>query len=197
MTTKLFKGALIITTILALFSFDLPKGWFKAGSDPTKYEMGVDKGAGQDGKNAATIKSIDKDIKGFGTLMQNCSPTKFAGKRVRMTGLLKSKDIESYAGFWLRVDASDSKKPLSFDNMFDRPIKGTTDWKKYEIVLDVPENAFNISYGVLLNGTGQVWFDSMTFEIVDNSVPTTGKPLEQQIKKHSTPDSPENLNFEE
>jgi hypothetical protein len=197
MTTKIFKGALLVATTLALFSFDLPKGWFKAGSDPNKYEMGVDKGTGQDGKNSATIKSIDKKIKGFGKLMQNCSPTKFAGKRVRMTGLLKSKDLEIYAGFWLRVDASDSNKPLSFDNMYDRPIKGTTDWKKYEIVLDVPENASNIAYGVLLSGTGQVWFDSMTFEIVDNSVPTTGKTTEQRMKKYCAPTSPENLNFEE
>jgi hypothetical protein len=53
--------------------------------------MGVDKGAGQDGKNAATIKSIEKSIKGFGTLMQNCLPGKYAGKRVRMSGFMKSK----------------------------------------------------------------------------------------------------------
>lgn len=196
MTTKILKCALLAVTTVALLSFNLPKGWFKAGSDPDKYEMSIDKGAGQDGKNAASIKSTDNNIKGFGTLMQNCSPTKFAGKRVRMTGLLKSKDIQSYAGFWLRVDAADSKQPLSFDNMFDRLIKGTTEWKKYEIVLDVPPNASNIAYGVLLNGTGQVWFDSMNFEIVDNSVPLTGKPIEQ-MKKQSIPDVPENLDFEE
>jgi hypothetical protein len=196
MTTKILKSFLLVGTSLIILSFDLPKGWFKAGSDPNKYEMGLDKGAGQDGKNAATIKSIEKNIKGFGTLMQDCSPAKFAGKRVRMTGFLKSKDVEGWTGFWLRVDEASSDRPLSFDNMYERSVKGTTDWKKYEIVLDVPANASNIAYGVLLNGTGQVWFDSMNFEIVDNSVPVTGKSAEQ-MKKHSVPDAPENLNFEE
>ena len=137
MTTKILKGVLLVGTTLALFSFDLPKGWFKAGSDPAKYEMGVDKGAGQDGKNAATIQSTEKSISGFGTLMQNCSPEKYAGKRVRMTGYMKSKDVAESAGFWFRIDAKGSKEPSNFDNMNSRPIKGTTDWKKYEIVLSV------------------------------------------------------------
>jgi AraC family transcriptional regulator len=26
---------------------------------------------------------------------------------------------------------------VAFDNMQDRPIKGTTDWQRYEVVLDV------------------------------------------------------------
>ena len=63
---------------------------------------------------------------------------------------------------------------LSFDNMSDRPIVGTTDWKKYDIVLDVPNNASNIAFGALLSGTGQIWFEKLTFEIVDTSVKTTG-----------------------
>lgn len=66
--------------LFIVFSFDVPKGWIKAGSEPKKYEMSLEKGAGQDGKNAATIKSIDKKISGFGTLMQNCLPDKYLGK---------------------------------------------------------------------------------------------------------------------
>ena len=59
------------------------------------------------------------------------------------------------------------------DGKEDRTIKGTSDWKKYEIVLDVPEKASNIAFGVMLGGTGQVWFDNIKFEIVDKSVPVT------------------------
>ncbi len=120
-------------------------GWFIAGSAPKSYDMGTDKGAGQNGKNAATIKSIDSTVNGFGTLMQQCSPGKYLGKRVRMTGYMKSKDVKDWAAFWLRIDQKGSMQPLSFDNMHDmskdRSIKGTTDWTKYEIVLDVPDKA--------------------------------------------------------
>jgi hypothetical protein len=120
-----------------------------------------------------TIKSIDQEIEGFGSLKQNSKPGKYIGKRIRMTGYMKSQGVADWAGFWLRVDQEGSEQSLSFDNMHDRPIKGTTDWKKYEIVLDVPNNASNIAFGALLAGTGQIWFDNLNFEIVDNSVPTT------------------------
>lgn len=176
-TTKRLSTVLLILVMMAtLVSFDLPKGWFKAGSHPKSYDMGIDKGAGQDGKNAATIKSNDKKIRGFGTLMQNCLPDKFRGKRVRMSGYMKSKDVDNWAGFWFRVDQNASNDWLSFDNMQkkNRSIKGTTDWAKYEIVLDVPLNASNLAYGALLSGTGQIWFSNINFEVVDNTVPTTG-----------------------
>lgn len=193
MIKSIFKSVLLLGTTVALLSFDTPTGWFNAGSKPKSYEMGIDKGAGQDGKNAATIKSIDKKIDGFGTLMQQSKPDKYLGKRVRMTGFVKSENVSTWAGLWLRVDQSGSQQPLSFDNMGDRPIKGTTGWTKYEIVLDVPNNASLIAYGALLDGTGQIWFDNITFEVVGDNVPTTGSV---NGKKSATQDEPTNLDFE-
>ncbi|MBI2968981.1 MAG: hypothetical protein HYY40_14360 [Bacteroidetes bacterium] len=187
-----FHRVLLIGLALTFFSFDLPQGWFKAGNKPGSYEMGTDKWAGQDGKNAATIKSKDKKINGFGTLMQNCLPDMFRGKRVRMTGYMKSKDVIQWAGFWLRVDQPNSNTPLSFDNMHDRSVKGTSEWQKYEIVLDVPLNSSNIAYGALLAGTGQIWFDNLSFEVVDNSIPVTGKNNEHGLPHKE----PANLDFE-
>ncbi|MCF8426713.1 MAG: hypothetical protein K9H61_03035 [Bacteroidia bacterium] len=180
-------------TLVALLSFDLPTGWFNAGSKPKSYEMGIEKAAGQDGNNAATIKSIDKKIVGFGTLMQQSKPDKFLGKRVKMTGFVRSENVTTWAGLWLRVDQPGSQQPLSFDNMGDRPIKGTTGWTKYEIVLDVPNNSSLIAYGALLDGTGQIWFDNIMFEVVADNVPTTGSI---NGKKSATLEEPTNLDFE-
>lgn len=197
MTKNILKSALLIATAVAFFSFDLPEGWFKAGDRPGSYDMGIDKGAGQDGKNAATIKSIDAKINGFGTLMQNCLPAKYIGKRVRMSGFLKTKDVSDWSGFWLRIDQANTTEILSFDNMHDgakdRSVKGTTGWTKYDIVLDVPAAASNLAYGALLSGTGQIWFDNIKFEIVDNTVPLTGK--EWNSPKASQTE-PVNLDFE-
>ena len=215
MTTKILNSVILIGIAVALLSFDLPTGWKNAGSHPNSYEMGIDSSMGQDGKNAATIKSIDKEIDGFGTLMQSCKPDKYRGQRIRMTGFLRSKDVSEWAGFWMRVDRADttlqadsvSVNIASFDNMEDRAIKGTTEWKQYEIILDVPANASGISFGGMLIGTGQIWFDNLKFEIVDKSVPTT-KPLEERpgfsmdrkiynANNTSMSMHPTNLNFEE
>lgn len=183
------KAGIRITLLISLsvlfFSFDIPKGWYAAGSHPKSYEMGIAKGEGRDGKNCATIRSLDKKIKGFGTLMQSCGPGKYLGKRVRMTGYVKSSQVKNWAGIWFRVDKE--YRSVSFDNMYKRPIKGDMEWKKYEIVLDVPSDATGLAYGVLLDGTGQVWFDDITFEIVDHSVPSTAEVSSE----------PQNLNFEE
>jgi hypothetical protein len=192
--TILYSLSLLIAAAFC-FSYDVPKNWRIAGSQPDKYEMGIDKGAGQNGKNVATIRSVKRKIKGFGTLMQTCLAEKYAGKRVRMTGYIRSEGISvndrnNWAGLWFRVDPVDVKKTrrsLAFDNMYDRAVKGNTDWTKYEIVLDVPKEAYKLAYGALLSGTGQIWFDNISFEIVDNSVPSTSiSPLTE----------PQNLNFE-
>jgi len=164
MKTRIVKFATVLFTAVIFFSFDVPDGWIKKGSHPDSYEMGIDKGTGQDGKNSATIKSKEDDIQGFGTLMQSSSPEKYLGKKLKMTGYLKTENVKGWTGLWLRVDEADSQEPLSFDNMYDRGITGTTGWTKYEIILDVPANAFNLAYGALLAGSGQIWFDNITFE---------------------------------
>ena len=191
---NVFLGMLFISTTVAVVSFELPKGWIVAGDSPKKYEMGIDKGAGQDGKNAATIKSIEQSISGFGTLMQQCGVKKYAGKKIKMSGSVKSLLVTEWAGLWLRVDQSGSTQPLSFDNMQDRPIKGTTDWRKYEIVLDVPSNASKLAFGGLLSGTGQIWFDNITFEVVGDSEKLTGSI--NAGKPSLIQEEPTNLDFE-
>ena len=181
---KNLKSILVVGT-LALFlissckqpkSHGLPESWFVAGDQPKSYKMGTDSSITKSGDYSATIKSIENKIDGFGTLMQHCLPDKFIGKRIRMTGYIKSENVTEWAGLWVRVDVDTAM--VSFDNTHDfvkdRSITGTTDWKKYEIVLDVPTNATTISYGALLTGTGQIWFDNLTFEVVDNTIKTTG-----------------------
>ena len=37
-----------------------------------------------------------------------------------------------------------------------------SDWRKYDVVLDVPSEAQNIAFGVLLAGEGQVWTDDVS-----------------------------------
>jgi hypothetical protein len=190
MKSTILKGILLFAFACATLSYDVPKGWYKAGNQPDKYDMGTDRGAGRNNNNAATIKSLESDIKGFGTLMQTFLPDKYIGKRVKLTAYMKSKDVAGWAGMWMRVDGKKKGKSLSFDNMADRAIKGTTDWAKCEIVLDVPTGASNIAYGALLSGTGQIWFEGINFEIVPESMPTTETLGNRAIKE------PTNLNFD-
>jgi transcriptional regulator with XRE-family HTH domain len=165
-------------------------GWFLAGSKPGSYKIGLDPSVYMTGGRSAFLESTDKVIDGFGTLMQSCLADEYLGKRIKMTAYIKSSDVSVWAGMWLRVDAKEQGKSLAFDNMGDRPIKGSKDWTKCEIILDVPEESATFSFGVLLHGTGKVWFDDISFEIVNKmETETTGRGSSYLNKK------PTNLNF--
>jgi transcriptional regulator with XRE-family HTH domain len=166
-------------------------GWFLAGNKPKSYTIGLDKTTFKSGESSAFLKSTDKKIKGFGTLMQTCNAKDFLGKRIKMTAYVKSENVMDWAGIWLRVDSKVTQKAVSFDNMQDRPVKGTNDWVKCEIILDVPEESGTLNYGVLLSGTGKVWFDNITFEVVDKLKVNPTKANLPQIL-----DKPVNTNFD-
>jgi hypothetical protein len=195
-----FKPASIVMILILLsvvvlasptgFAADkLPNGWFKAGDHPQNYEVGIDTAVKHSGSASAYIKFIGDKAEGFGTLMQAFKPDKYGGKRVRMSAWMKTENADS-AQLWMRVDGEE-KMPLAFDNMNNRAVKGTTEWKRYEITLDVPESAVAIAFGVLVAGKGQAWVDDFQFEVVGKDVPTTNMPSPGKMNE-----GPVNLNFE-
>lgn len=168
------------------------KGWFISGSHPYNYEIGVDQTNVHQGKASGHLKSKtvqDKDE--FATMMQQFKANTFKGKRIKLSGFIKTNNVKQFSGLWMRVDSA-SEDILQFDNMGDRPITGTNSWNRYSIVLDVPENSAVISFGILLTGVGEVWLDGVSFEIVDNDTPTTNISFEDNLLE-----APTNLSFEE
>lgn len=181
---------LITVLIIADNNNKTPTGWFPAGSNPSEYEMGIDNSVFQNGQACAYIKSKSPKENQFGTLMQTISAENYLGKRLMLSGYIKSEDVNGWSGMWMRIDG-ESNQQLGFDNMRDRAIKGMTDWKMYEIVLDIPENSKTINYGVLLSGDGEVWFDNFELKEVDKNVPLTNLGKESKL-----PSQPINLDFE-
>jgi hypothetical protein len=146
--------------------------WFAWGSHRKDYETGGDPTAEHGAENCGFIRSKETEIDGSGTWMTMIKPDDSLGERIRMSGYVKTKDVDGWAGLWMHVDAVDTT--LAVDDMRNRPIKGTTDWERYEVVLDVPQNSVGIFYGIMLTGTGQAWVDNVKLEIVGRDVLPTG-----------------------
>jgi hypothetical protein len=185
------SGGLRNVVLLAVCSIALqaaaPKGWFVAGSRPTEYEAGIDELAKYNGHPSAYLKAKNPVVQGFGTLMQNFRADHYLGKRVRFSAFVKTEGAQDWAALWMRVDKG--SKEVAFDNMQNRPIKGTTNWQKYDVVLNVPQDATGIFFGVLLSGSGEVWLNDAKFEAVGPTVlPTNGDMIQE-------PDEPTNLDF--
>ena len=187
------RFCLVGIAIAAAFSLALnatvPAGWYIAGSKPNEYEAAVDANATYKDHASAYLKSKASTVDGFGTLMQDFSANKYAGKRIRFSANVKTEGVQSWAGLWMRVDKQSTS--VAFDNMQDRPIKGTTGWQNYAVVLNVPQDATGIFFGILLTGPGTVWLNTVKVEEVGSDIPTTGA---SQTKRG---DQPRNLDFTE
>jgi C-terminal processing protease CtpA/Prc len=96
---------------------------------------------------------------------------------------------------------------MALDNMMNRALRGTMDWTKVSIVLDVPTDADGLSFGLLLSGPGESWIDDASVEIVGSDVSATaptvttptraGVPVEKVRRMYDTaPLAPVNLGFE-
>ncbi|MDX6530515.1 MAG: hypothetical protein QOH41_2805 [Blastocatellia bacterium] len=194
-------GAIAYGSRLTTLTPDPPQGWFRVGNDPQHYEVSVDTTVKHGGKASGRIKFIGDKPEGFGALMQTFKADDYRGKRLRMSAWIKSEDVEAAAP-WFRIDGA--KGMLGFDNMGNRSVKGTSDWKKYELTLDVPAAAIDIAFGGLVSGKGQAWLDDFTFDVVGQDVPSTNLLTPEQMEgkqqprqPHEFPRQPVNLNFEE
>jgi serine/threonine protein kinase len=101
----------------------------------------------------------------FGSLMQRCHATHLAGKQIRFEGEIATQDVSQWAGLWIRADGT--RGGLFFDNMNDRPVRGTTKWSKYAIETQLPEETRWLNYGVLLVGRGILWADNFRLMVRD------------------------------
>lgn len=88
----------------------------------------------------------------------------YYGKNGRFDIELKGESIKGWAGLWIHT-SDGNRKIMGFDNMGDRPIKGTTSWKRYQNTIYVPQGAKYISFGILLHGEGRVDFRNFNFNI--------------------------------
>lgn len=170
-----------------------PVGWHKNGAKPDFYAVGVDSTQTWGGMPSAYVESLAPTVeKGFGGMMQTTAAENYAGKRVRLSGWVKTQDANEGGGhLWLRIDGQERGQMLGFDNMDNRPVKGTTDWQEASIVLEVPEGASSLNYGFFVSGGGKMWVSGQNIEVVGPDVPTTN----MLKKRPSLPNVPRNLGF--
>lgn len=113
----------------------------------------------QQGKASAVIES--EGTEGFRAIMYTL-PNNYAGRKITLSGYLKTENVtDGFAGLWMRIDPD-----VAFNNMQNIGLKGTNDWKKYEVTLNMsPENTQQIVIGALLSGKGKIWVDNLKVSI--------------------------------
>lgn len=124
------------------------------------------------GKRCAVIsRATDKHYgEMYGSLSQQIDATLYRNKIVKLRAAIRT-DVSgpgNQAYLWLRVTKKffGPASLLFYDNMADRPITNN-DWRNYEIIGDVPQDAETIGFGIALVGDGQAWLDSVSIEVIE------------------------------
>jgi beta-lactamase regulating signal transducer with metallopeptidase domain len=150
------------------------EGWGRMeegdSSTPLAYSIGLDDSVRRAGIAMPFLTTNGSKPNGYANMVQYIQARNYRGKRIRLTGLVRTAGIKRFAGLWLAVQ--DPDKSVVWDAE-KQPIRGNNDWTKQAIVVDVPKNANAIGLGIMMKGVGKVWAGDLKLESVDKSVPVT------------------------
>ncbi len=144
-----------------------PTGWFAAGEG---YSISLDSVTPFAGTYSLRTRWVDggkwaKSQRKFANISTRFPLASVRGRRLRLSGYIRTERITSgYAGLWIRVDGM--ARTLALETMQEHGVRQTTPWTRYEIEVPVDSAATGVIIGVLHNGNGSAWFDSLTATVV-------------------------------
>lgn len=147
-------------------------GWALTGSKIDAYEVRCDSIFSECEIPILRTRAFSAEPFGMGSITHSESAMAYRGRRVEVRADVKAGGVDGWAGVWMRVDDSNGKV-LAFDNMQNRPVRGTTAFQWYSVVLDVPADAARVTFGVLLHGPGAVFIREVVFESIGSSKSST------------------------
>ncbi len=149
----------------------MPSGWFNSlgyvAGVSLAYEIRVVPRPEAGSGFCALLQNLTATAEQFGSLMQRCPADYLAAKVVRFEGEVATQGVEQRAGLWFRAEGA-GDETLFFDNMYRRPVRGSTPWTTYAIDAQLPQQTVWISYGILLSGRGTMWADNFRLLVWDS-----------------------------
>lgn len=157
----------------------MPKGW-SVSHQGTGFSVALDSMNVKSGKYALAMEFAGDivDYHAFTLKLPLC----YDGNKITLSGYIKTENVtDGFAGLWLMVEPDVFWRPYEISFMEQEGITGTTDWRKYEITLDLPfEKEYEIEIGGLLSGKGKMWLDDLEVSIDGKDI----KKAKQYEPKH-------------
>ena len=178
--------------------------WGLRGSAIQDFTVTLDREVRTSGKASALI-SGQAESAGYATMFQTSSATPMRGKRVEFSVDLRTEGATRGANLLLRAE-DEYGRTVAFDNMqsygpdgrpdqvINHGVKGNTEWSTQQVVVDIPDSARVITYGVSMFGGGKVWLDNARIEVVTNDIATTALDSPYPLQPNVMPLNPASLN---
>lgn len=153
----------------------VPQGWRLSG--PAADATSVETMHLAQGRQVAL--TVSPTASGYVALEQAFDGYRWSGARIQFSAEIQTTDVSSWAGLWLKCEpqaedgtAAAVEPRVTFDNMQNRPLRGTTPWRRHSVVLDCGADP-EISLGIIVDGPGQVALRNLRFERVEKDIPET------------------------
>jgi len=147
--------------------FGNPEGWVSIQhAGDLSYTFRLDEAVRHDGARSVRIDNVGPEP--FGSIYQQLPAAAHRGKRLRFSAWLRTENVRGSltgGGGVLILQAMRSGAPLAWNHMKDMPVAGSTEWKRYEVELDVPATADQIEVGAMLHGPGKLWLDDAELQV--------------------------------
>jgi erythromycin esterase len=145
--------------------FEMPEcagGWYPDWS--VIFDWGFDEAVRVSGRQSLKIQVAPNAVPfPYGSVVRNMPASEVAGKRVRLSGFLRTEDVGDYASIWFA--SLNAGGGFSYVDLSGQAIRGTTPWTRYSMEIDIPASAQNIIFGPEVSGGGTAWFDGLELEI--------------------------------
>jgi hypothetical protein len=189
--------------------------WGLRGATPFDYVVTLDHELHTSGTASALI-SAQRESPGYVTMFQTSAAAPVRGKRVEFSADVRTRGVKRGANLLLRAEDAHGNT-IAFDNMqtsydidrrpdhlINRGVTGDNEWSTQHVVVDIPDEARVITYGVSLFGGGKAWIDNARIEVVTDDMATTAIDALQSptplngipVNPASLTRSPKNLDFD-
>ncbi|MEP7180946.1 MAG: hypothetical protein ABI886_02020 [Betaproteobacteria bacterium] len=145
-----------------------PEGWHSyQHAGPLSYTFGVDREVKRSGKQSARIDNVGPEV--YGTLGQILRGPQFAGKTIRFTAWIRTRDVTGNGwskGTGLALTAYAGGSTIGGTNFRRTAFGGTTDWTLREVTTVAPAGTDRLDIEISMTGPGTVWIDDVTLEVL-------------------------------
>lgn len=150
------------------------RGWAVGGTAQEQYEVGTERNHPEFSNDVMYMRSTAATPIGFINVMRTMPANSYRGYSITLRTAMSTEATTGWAGLWLRIEDSEHQV-LRFDNMQDRPVTGTHAAETYRVTMDVPPDAHEMTYGVLLDGRGTIRFEAPEITVSGNEEVAPGQ----------------------
>lgn len=119
----------------------------------------------------------DSQSAGDASRITRSLPIDFRGGVVELRGYLRLQNVSGYAGLLLAQNG-DGNAPIKYsadgylaeDDMRWQHVTGTREWAQYRITVPIHPRAQQITFGVVVSGTGTAWADDLELFVDGKSI---------------------------